>query len=40
MQYVVLAAALFSLAVFLKVQYGRPRTTTEAKLAADEDERV
>ncbi len=40
MQYVALAAALLSLAAFLKVQYGRPRTHTQAKLAADDDEHV
>jgi hypothetical protein len=40
MQYVVLAAALLSLAAFLKVQYGRPHTNAEAKLAADDDEQV
>jgi hypothetical protein len=40
MQYMVLAAALLSLAAFLKVQYGRPRTNPQAKLSADDDERV
>jgi hypothetical protein len=40
MEYVVLAAALLSLAAFLKVQYGRPRTNPQAKLTADDDKHV
>ena len=40
MQYMVLAAALLSLAAFLKAQYGRPRANAQAKLSADDDQHM
>jgi hypothetical protein len=38
MEYVVLAAALLSLAAILKVQYGHPRTNAQTQPPTDDDD--